>query len=385
MGRILFLALLSILLSLEAKNSICLNMIVKNESRVIRRCLDSVKPYIDYWVIVDTGSSDATKELIRYHLRDVPGELYERPWRNFGENRSEAFQLARHKGDYILFMDADDILVVGKDFTFQDLSFDLYNMWRGSEGFTYQKPQLVKGDLPWKWIGVTHEYLGIDIPYTSDLLNSDQINYVTCDGGHRSIGARKFFEDIQMLEEGLKKEPQNERYAFYLAESYRNAGQKGKALEWFQNRVSRGGWDEEVFWSLLQIGHILKDIGIASNLVKQAYLNAHEYRPHRAEPIYFLANLCNQEQDYDAAYQFLHKRDQIKIPQEKDALFNMDWIEEYGLLFEQSIAAFYVGKYDESIEACDRILDHPHVPDSWKEITKRNREFPLKHVKESKK
>ena len=54
---------------------ICLNMIVKNEAHVIRRGLDTVKPFIHHWVIVDTGSTDGTQEIIREHLKDIPGEL----------------------------------------------------------------------------------------------------------------------------------------------------------------------------------------------------------------------------------------------------------------------------------------------------------------------
>ena len=76
-------------------------MIVKNEKDVIVRCLESVKPVIDYWVIVDTGSTDGTQKIIKKELKDIPGELYERPWKNFGENRSEAFNLAKGKGDFI--------------------------------------------------------------------------------------------------------------------------------------------------------------------------------------------------------------------------------------------------------------------------------------------
>jgi glycosyltransferase involved in cell wall biosynthesis len=94
------------------KSAICLNMIVKNEAHVIRRCLESVRPFIDTWVIVDTGSTDGTQDIIRDYFKDIPGELFERPWKNFGANRTEALALARQRGDYVFVIDADDELVI---------------------------------------------------------------------------------------------------------------------------------------------------------------------------------------------------------------------------------------------------------------------------------
>jgi Glycosyl transferase family 2. len=81
-----------------AMKTVCLNMIVKNEIHVIRRCLSAVKEFIDYWVIVDTGSTDGTQEAIREFMKDSPGELHERPWCNFAHNRNEALDLARKRG-----------------------------------------------------------------------------------------------------------------------------------------------------------------------------------------------------------------------------------------------------------------------------------------------
>ncbi|EHP44847.1 family 2 glycosyl transferase, partial [Cupriavidus basilensis OR16] len=94
---------------------ICLNMIVKNEAPVIARCLASVKPWIDRWVIVDTGSTDGTQALVREVMGKLPGTLHERPWIDFAHNRNEALALARacseghaRADDYVLFIDADE-------------------------------------------------------------------------------------------------------------------------------------------------------------------------------------------------------------------------------------------------------------------------------------
>src|SRR5580692_7710276 len=117
---LLFILLIVSHVCIEAKESkrptVCLNMIVKNESKVICRCLESVKPLIDYWVIVDTGSKDGTQEIIKKFMKDIPGELHECPWVNFAHNRNEALSLAKKKADYLLFIDADDKLEIASDF-----------------------------------------------------------------------------------------------------------------------------------------------------------------------------------------------------------------------------------------------------------------------------
>ncbi len=358
------------------KQTICLNMIVKNESDVIERCLNSVKPVIDYWVIVDTGSTDATKEIIQRCLEGIPGKLWERPWKNFGDNRSEAFELAKSKADYILFIDADDVLEFEGQPGFGGLTEDQYIMWSGTKDFTYLKPQLVKADLAWKWIGVTHEYLTCDRSYSSSIL--ENVKYVTLsDGANSKNGRDKFLKNVQLLEEGLQKEPNNRRYVFYLAESYRDAGDKEKALMYYQKRIQMGGWAEEVFWSLLQSAHMMREIGFSSPLVIEGYQKAHLFRPFRVEPIYYIAEMYNQEGNYLAAYEYLKRESLIPKPPQKDSLFNMEWIRRYGLLFQLSICSYFVGEYEESLNTCDQLLQIADLPESWREQIEENRLHPL--------
>src|SRR4051794_7539625 len=117
----------------DGRPSVCLTMIVKDETAVIERCLRALRPFIDCWSIVDTGSTDGTQRLIASSLADLPGELHERPWRDFGHNRTEALALARAWADYSLMIDADETFDVAAGFAFPELTADgYYACHRGS-------------------------------------------------------------------------------------------------------------------------------------------------------------------------------------------------------------------------------------------------------------
>ena len=98
------------------------------------------------------------------------------------------------------------------------------------------------------------------------------------------------------------------------------------------------------------------------------------------EPIYYLAELYNQKGNYSKAYECLKMRAFIPQPPEKDNLFNMDWMEEYGLLFQLSICSYFVGNYQESLDACDKLLTIKNMPEAWLMQTQINRSFPLAKI-----
>ena len=133
------------------RQSLCLCMIVKNEAKILERCIHSTRGLISHWVICDTGSSDDTREIVRRELADIPGELHERPWVDFGHNRSELMALALGRADYLLLMDAD-MSVVSRGML-PALTADSYRLRQGDESYDYRNKRIVRGDLPWHFVG----------------------------------------------------------------------------------------------------------------------------------------------------------------------------------------------------------------------------------------
>jgi tetratricopeptide (TPR) repeat protein len=267
-------------------------MIVKNESRVIRRCLDSVRPFIHHWVIVDTGSTDGTQDIIRQYLADIPGALHERPWKNFGHNRSEGLELARRKSDYILVIDADEELVSVPGFRMPsgaDAYMVLYSF--DNSPVTWHRATFVKASLPWRYEGVLHEYLDCGRPPDRQKLEGIRIVSHT-DGARNKDPVSKYLNDAKLLEKGLEEEPNNARYVFYLAQSYRDAQDLEKAIGTYERRVAMGGWDEEVYYSLLQVGMLRARANRDAVSIVDALLRAYQYRPSRAESLVELAAIA---------------------------------------------------------------------------------------------
>ncbi len=357
--------------------SVCLNMIVKNESAVIKRCLDSVRPFIQSWVIVDTGSTDGTQELIRRELAGIPGELHERPWRNFGENRTEALELAKSKADYLLIMDADEELEVPAGFVLPELVAGQYMLRhrRKESEMAWDLGTLVKAALPWRYRGVLHEVIVCDEPYVTETLHGPVV-WGYFDSARNAPGAIvKYANDARVLEEALIHEPDNARYVFYLAQSYRDAEMIPKAIEAYERRATMGGWDEEVFYSLYQIAVLGDRLGVERPLVLYAYLRAYESRPRRAEPLRALAAHFRNTADWSQAELFA--RAAVAIPRPDDLLFVEESVYAWHALDELAIAAYWLGKRDEAREINQRLLAEGKLPAAERGRVEKNLAFAL--------
>lgn len=356
------------------KNTICLVMIVKNESKVIKRCLDRVKKHIDYWVIVDTGSTDNTPELIKEILSTVPGELHHRPWVNFGANRTESLQLAKKKADYLLLCDADEQIVFSPLFDANQLTQDAYLISYIGGTYTYSVPYLIKGDINWKYVGVTHEYLDADQVFQREKIQ--HINILDLkDGGAK---ADKYERDIALLEQGIIEEPQNSRYKFYLANSYRDIGNYEKAIEWYKKRIEDGGWVEEVSCSYEYLGKCYDALG-NKELSLYYWLLGYDYNPSRIESLYLAVRLLRIQGNYQLSYRLALMAKNTPYPKH-DILFIKSDIYDYLIDYELSITSYYAKDLKRGYECCRYVLLKKPANDAVVGTTIRNLKFYLDYA-----
>ena len=154
----------------------------------------------------------------------------------------------RQVADLVRGMEAYKALNVLK-FNKQRLVAPGYKMIQKNNVIEYYNTRLVKLGFPWKCVGVTHEYW--------DGANTDTVSkeeMMISDIGDGGAKADKFDRDIRLLTEGLKEEPNNVRYVFYLAQSYKDCGKFKESIKLYKKRIQMGGWFEEVWYSYYMIG-----------------------------------------------------------------------------------------------------------------------------------
>lgn len=259
-------------------------MVVKNEAAQIERCLESVRPFIDTWTVCDTGSTDNTRKLVRDTLDGVPGRLLRHKWGNFGHNLTIAHRAAKNRSRWIVWLHADmtatgDPRIFLKWLRRQKTKLDALSVRVDDEHRTYRLPLIMRGDIDWRYVGATHEYLdrADGKPVKKQPLNGFFV-YHHADGSNRPEKAER---DLELLKPGLiAGDP---RDTFYTAETHRYIGNLEAAVHVYTMRLALNGFEEERWYSKLQIAAIREDM--------EGLFECWRERPWRHEPLTFAAKL----------------------------------------------------------------------------------------------
>ena len=339
-------------------HSICLNMIVKNESHVIKNTLENLCKYINfsYYVISDTGSTDNTIEIIKsfFDSINVKGEIYIDTWKDFGYNRSLALKYAYKKTKYLMIFDADD--TIHGEFTLPEImEHDSYYLNMGN-GVKYKRVLIVNNHLTWAFIGVLHEFIICnDKKEPSNLHIEGNYHIESGKTGSRSNDPEKYNKDALILEKAYYEAEKNNdhlkvRYSFYTAQSYRDANNKEKALLWYKKRIDFKDWNQELYFSHYMIGILYRDLGEIEKALYYWAL-ALDVDEERVECQYEIISHYRKLGLWRLAY------NNFKMIENKyinvnlnDKLFTYYHIYNFLIDYELSIISYHVNKINEGIE-----------------------------------
>ena len=359
------------------KPKLCLNMIVKNESHIIKDTLSKLlnKVQFDYWVISDTGSTDNTKEIIAdfFKEKNIKGELFNDEWKDFGHNRTKALEHAFDKSEYLLIFDADDEII--GDFKLPVLTKDSYHLQFGdANGTSYTRAQIINNEKKWKYIGVLHEIIQcIDNYSTEETIKG---NYYTISGksGDRSRDPNKYLKDALILEKAYEEALKNNnelynRYGFYCANSYFDCGKYEDAIKWYKITLDNKNWNQEKYLSCLKIYHCY-------NALKQKetgffYLvKSFSYDKERVECLYELVTQYTWNDMNDVAYNYYNN---VK------SFYNERYLKDGlndKLFLDVSKSNFFLPYY--MILVSDKVQDYDTTIQMYRII------FTKKHIEKSK-
>jgi len=358
----------------ETLPTLCLNMIVKNEGKIITRLFESVAPYIDSYCICDTGSTDNTVEIIETFFKEkgIPGKVVQEPFRDFGYNRTFALKSCENmeNADYLLLLDADMIFHMSSKINTVDgiaafkkllLTGDTFYIFQGNDQFYYKNTRITKNNCGTTYWGVTHEYLQTPPGSNIQLLPKGvAFIYDIGDGGCKTD---KFERDIRLLQQGLIDHPNNDRYTFYLANSFRNAGQIDNAIETYKKRIAIGGWFDEIWNSYNSIAQCYKQRGDIPTAIYY-WMEAYNAYPERIENLYEIVQHFRLENKPRLAYEYYHLAKQILMKEHaKDYLFMQKDVYDYKLDYEMTIFGFYCNlhQYDLQLLATN-VLNYNQLP-----------------------
>jgi glycosyltransferase involved in cell wall biosynthesis len=315
-------------------------LMVKNEEKILKRCLSAVEGLVDAYVITDTGSTDKTVDLASEFLETHEGTVEMSTWKDFGHNRTLSFKNAQNycKGKkwdltqtYGLLLDGDMIFVPGKlkEQTLGELG---YTLIQSAGNLDYPNTRLVRMDYDWVCRGVTHEYWDGDCkPLSKEICYIDDRN----DGGCKD---NKFPRDLALLLKGVQDEPDNVRYWFYLAQTYHSMGKWEQAIQNYKKRIEMGGWYEEVWYSHYMIAKSYENLNNPI-LFEEWVQKGYEFYPKRAEALYHLVKYLRIKGDHYKAMHYI--RIGKNIPLSQDSLFIERDVYTGLFHYEETVCRYY--------------------------------------------
>lgn len=375
--------------------TIGLSIIVKNESAVIERMLKSVAPILDYYCVIDTGSTDGTQDIIRkfFEEKGIPGEVIEHPWKNFQDARNKALESVKGKADFGFWIDADEELLLDANFNVEIFKKNLNtvdgaNVKISYGGQNYYRMQFFKTSVEWYWYGPVHEVLMCDSP--AKVATAEGAVVLVRPDGNSWVAEsiqQKYEGHAKILEEYVANDPKKDsRWLFYLAQSYRDTGTKEgaeKAIEWYEKRRdAQGGYWEEIYYSALMIANCKSTLNHPIEEVVAAFVACGKYNKYRAEHLLPVIAYYHNLKDFETAYIFGKRAMEMagKSPIINSSLFVDEETYLWKIYDVHCLSCWYSGRKEEGVQTFRKLLDKirkGQVPQNQIERINENKKYFL--------
>ena len=352
-----------------------LTQIMKNEAHVAHRMLNSIKPIVDGIVVIDTGSTDDSINVVKKWGDDngIETHVIERPFDNFENSRNESFKKAREiflgRNDghtyYNFWLDFDEQIEIDAKFDKQKIDKDLYMFNTYIGAMKYTRNELCRLDKPYRFYGPVHEFIVCDDKNITSGLMEGLVVRVKMDGGSwQSNIPAKYLSHAHVLEKYINDtNRQDPRWIFYTAQSWHDSAcvpdnkdendeRLRRSMKFYKERVSRpDGYPEEIFYAQYRIGTIMRAMEEPWNLALNELLKAYSFDPLRGEPIKAIIDYYLAVGEWHNAYLFSSfgkKNFHNKNPYPTRLLFVDETLYVWKFLECHAAACFYTGRKDEA-------------------------------------
>lgn len=386
-----------------------LTQIMKNESHVIERMLNSIKSIVDGVCIVDTGSTDNSVEVVKKWGIDNNIETYVHEMafdgfdicRNVSFTKAREFFLSKNDGHtyYNFWLDADEQLVVDSKFDKTKINKDLYMFNTFIGAMKYTRNELCRLDKPFRFYGPIHEFIVCDeANISSGLMEGLYVNVQMDGASWKGNVPSKYLSHAHKLETHINNDRSDPRWIFYTAQSYHdsasipdnkeeNEERLRRSMKYYKERTSRpDGYSEEIYYSQYRIGAIMRLLEEPWNLTHQELLKAYAIEPLRGESIKVIIDYYLQMGEWHMAYlytKFAKVNFHGKNPYPTRLLFVDEGLYNWKFLESHCASCFYTGRMDEARSGYQEMVNltktHPHnfTPEDLNKIAM-NGQFFLK-------
>lgn len=290
--------------------TIGLNLIMKNEGKVLPRLLGTIYPLLDWYTVIDTGSTDNSKQIVKdfFDSKFIPGEIHDHPFVDFEDARNYAIEKIKGKADNAFWIDCDEEISIDEKFNLIDLKNKLIKYDCGLLSVQYDSSKYARVNFfntgkPFKWKGKVHEYL--TYPTETTMFSVEGLTTIVHpDGASWANEKEKYLNHAAILEKEVAKN-NDPRDVFYLAQSYKDAGEKEKAIEWYRKRVDMTeGYYEERYFAQLQVGNLMTNLGKLPSEVISEWMVCSELDNLKADHLVNIIEELKGNNFHESAYIF---------------------------------------------------------------------------------